>query len=160
MPFHTSLQVPAGLLALEVPPEGVFLDTNVFNKPKLFPRLPPKYISAVVYAEFLRKSPAKNWFSSVNELLFEKDVRVVPFDGEAALAFWELTRNMQFKTSPPRKKPEDESACFTRLRFDLLVFAAALCKRRVLLTDNHTEFQYFPFTDMWSPPERLATVSP
>ena len=79
---------------------------------------------------------------------------VVPFAPADSEALRILTNQMNFATLPLLPPNEEERRCWERLRFDLLVFAAALRHQRILITCNTRDFTLFPHSDCWVTPER------
>ncbi len=90
-----------------------------------------------------------SWASTLFRLLGDNRMQVVQFDSEAAACFWQLPRRLNFNEAPIKKPNEDHKRAFDRLRFDLLVFAAALRHQRPLLTNNNVEFVHFGFPTSW-----------
>lgn len=144
---------PAGLVFEgAVPPDALFFDTNCALHPKVVQaqaqgRL--TLISSVVYAELASRRWNNKGLHIIDTNLLDRSFRVVPFDALAARCFFDLCRQIRFDMAPLRRNNEDEHSCRTRLRFDLLIFAAALRHRCVLVTDNTRDFEHFPYRTHW-----------
>ncbi len=81
--------------------------------------------------------------------LIDRGLRVVLFDVNSARCFFDLARQIRFDRPPLLRSNENERACRDRLRFDLIVFAAALSHRATLVTDNTRDFEHFPYRQYW-----------
>lgn len=144
---------PAGL-AFEgpVPPDALFFDTNCALHPEVERAQDQRrltLISSVVYAELTSRKRNNKGLHSIDTNLLDLGLQVVPFDALSARCFFDLCRQLRFDTAPLCRNNEDEHSCRTRLRFDLLIFAAALRHRCVLVTDNTRDFEHFPYKTHW-----------
>lgn len=136
----------------EVPTDALFFDTNCALHPDV-ERAQQQgrltLISSIVYAELTTRARDSKRLRIIDTNLVERGLRVVPFGVNSARCFFELCRQIRFDAPPLLRHNETERACRDRLRFDLIVFAAALRHRAMLVTDNTRDFTHFPYPQYW-----------
>jgi len=136
----------------EVPEKSLFFDTNCALHPDV-PKAQQQgwrtLISVIVYAELTTRVKGKKGLNAIDANLSDRRIQVVQFDASSARCFFDLCRPLRFDAPPLMRHNEDERSCKDRLRFDLLVFAAALRHRATLVTDNVRDFTHFPYPQYW-----------
>lgn len=143
--------VDAGLLLDgEVPANAVFFDTDALASQAVLVASQSgaqPVISSLVYAERARRERTPKGLAILDTTLLARGVRVVRFDAESARAVFDLGGRLDFRRPPLLRPGEDASSCYRRLRLDVFIFGAALRHRRLIVTNNWSEWQHFPFPD-------------
>lgn len=136
----------------EVTEKSLFFDTNCALHPDVEKAQQQGWqtlISAIVYAELATRAKEQKRLGIIDTNLSDRGIQVVLFDVNAARCYFDLCRQIRFDVPPLLRHNETERACRDRLRFDLIVFAAALRHRAILVTDNVRDFTHFPYPQYW-----------
>jgi predicted nucleic acid-binding protein len=136
----------------EVPANTLFFDTNCALHPDVERAQQEGWhtlISAIVYAELTARAREVKRLGIIDANLSDRGLRVVLFDVTSARCFFDLCRQIRFDSPPLLRHNETERASRDRLRFDLMLFAAALRHRATLVTDNTRDFEHFPYRQYW-----------
>lgn len=152
-------QIPPELFCAVPETTSYFIDNDALagiSNAARYPDMLP-VVSSVVLAERLIARPGtRNWVETTFQFLRSNKVRVVPFGPEDAAMYREVRRRIGLDTLPCapdeelRASPQGRNKlALRRLRFDLLVFAASVRHRRLLVTNNTNDFQHFPFPQAW-----------
>lgn len=136
----------------KVPEKALFFDTNCALHPDVEKAQQQGWrtlISVVVYAELATRAKGKKGLNANDASLMDRGIQVVVFDEDSARCYFDLCRPLRFDAPPLKRHNEDERSCKDRLRFDLIIFAAALRHRAILVTDNVRDFTHFPYPQYW-----------